>query len=234
MFDDLKFQTTRYAPIYQIKSAPIAVNSLPFVKFITKTSMNLVDGELPINQQSSNKSSKSPSAASQLYERDKVAYEKLKKIATECIVNHLVFRQQEFEEVISIPEHPDKFRPDSVEREKLLAKKHELSNQLIKNLMDSLSSSLASRSVDDNDDGGFTHLQNAQYGYDVDVKGYWKRCGFKSQKPRTSSDVIRFQFEDVATFQLKTDRPLRPVTSYILSLFFFIEFNSSFNFFDFN
>ena len=56
---------------------------------------------------------------------------------------------------------------------------------------------------------------NAQYGTNVAVKAYWKRCGFGPQKPKgldfDDKDSIKFQFDDVASYQIKCDMPLAPI-----------------------
>ena len=104
------------------------------------------------------------------------------------------------------PVHPDAYIPEYVKNEKNLNVKLNASNQLIRDIFNCLTSILSV-----NED----HLANAQYGTDVNVKSYWKRCGFKEQKPRGAiypdPDTIRFQFEDVACYQIKCNKPLKPV-----------------------
>lgn len=110
----------------------------------------------------------------------------------------------------SVPQHPDSYRPESIETEKRNSQIEESSNQLIQKLFTSLSAALGSR--DEN-----KHLNEAQYGENVDIRAYWKRCGFKEANPRGAvypdNDVIRFQFEDKAAFQIKCSMPLKPVYS---------------------
>jgi len=92
-----------------------------------------------------------------------------------------------------------------VKNEKNLNVKLNASNQLIRDIFICLTSILSV-----NED----HLANAQYGTDVNVKSYWKRWGFKEQEPRGAiypdPDTIRFQFDDVACYQIKCNIPLKP------------------------
>lgn len=135
-------------------------------------------------------------------------YEKLKQMTKETILTS--FNQApELREVVEDELiHPDAYRPESVEIEKRNEQIEKESNELIRRVFSSISTVLASR-------GENKHLSEAQYGENVDVRAYWKRCGFGESKPRGAispdTDVIRFQFEDKAAFQIKCDMPLAPV-----------------------
>lgn len=191
--DEFKVRRTRYYPIYQLGTIPKAARMLPFNQYITKTHINVLNAENE-NQISLNSSI------------DSDLYEKLKKSVEETILISLAKRNDEIPLENKPPNHPDTYVPKRVQKEANLNHKLTKSNQLIKDILDTLTSAL-STSED--------HLTNAQYGVNVNIKSYWKRCGFKEQKPRGAvypdPDTIRFQFEDIASYQIKCNKPLRPV-----------------------
>ncbi len=189
--DDLKERRTRFYPIYQLSSSPRAARMLPFNQYITKTHVSVFE------------KSENPEVIEGL---NPDLYDKLKKSVEETILLNLTHRHDQIKEQHEPPVHPDTYIPECVKNENNLKVKLNASNQLIRDIFNCLTSIL---SVNEE------HLANAQYGTDVNVKSYWKRCGFKEQKPRGAvnpdPDTIRFQFEDVACYQIKCEKPLKPV-----------------------
>ena len=190
--DDLGTRDTRYYPIYKLSSLPKAANSIKFYKYITNTVANM-ETELPTKPASTISES---------------LYNKIKVNVQNVIAANFVYKQK-IEENNQIPSHPDSYVPEVLEKEKRLNSIVENSDTLIKDIFNTISSNLAAT-------GEHSHLMNAQYGSNVDIKSYWKRCGFKEQSPRGAvhpdPDTIRFQFEDVATYQIKCDMPLKAVS----------------------
>jgi hypothetical protein len=145
-------------------------------------------------------------------------YEKLKHRVQEAILINLS-KANEFPETVEAPTHPDKYVPKSETRDKQTEHAHKVSNQMIKTIFDSITSVL---SVNESHE----HLMHAQHGNNVDIKAYWMRNGFKEVNPRGAvhpdPDTIRFQFNDVASYQIKCENPLKPVIikknkSYLIS-----------------
>lgn len=158
--DDLKERRTRYYPIYQLSSTPKAARMLPFNQFITKTHVSVLDTA----EQATSIASLTPDL-----------YEKLKKSVEETILLNLTYRHNQIEDQQEPPVHPDTYVPEDEIHEKRANAKLNASNQLIKNIFNCLTSILSISQE---------HLANAQYGTDVNIKSYWKRCGFKEQNPR--------------------------------------------------
>lgn len=134
-------------------------------------------------------------------------YEKLKQMTKEIILEN--FNQpEELPEKYSAPENAESFNPDIYQMEKRHSQIEKSSNQLIQKLFFMLTTVL--RSQNEN-----RYLDEAKYGQNVDIRAYWKRCGFKNVTPRGAIapdvDIIRFQFEDKAAFQIKCDMPLKPI-----------------------
>lgn len=106
-------------------------------------------------------------------------------------------------------QHSDSYKQENAEHKKRLDEKVRKSDHLLRDILNSISSTLASSEAN-------KHLATAQYGNDVAIKAYWKRCGYEEQGPRGAvgidSDCIKFQFEDVATYQIKCEKPLKPVS----------------------
>jgi hypothetical protein len=125
---------------------------------------------------------------------------------------NLVHRLPEIAEIVTPPSPPDSYLPQQEIQKADLERKLKSSNRLLKDILNIICVSLASTEVNQ-------HLVEAQYGNDVAIKGYWKRCGYKEQKPRgaigADTDTIRFQYEDVATFQIKCDKPLKPASLFL-------------------
>lgn len=192
--DDLKERRTRYYPIYKLGSIPKSAKMLPFNQFITKTHVSVINNEQNGNQVTLDSSI------------NKDLYDKLKKNVEETILLNLAQRNDSIFDKHEAPKHPESYTPQNSIDEQNLNAKINKSNLLIKDILTSLTSIL---SVNE------PHLLNAQYGTDINVKSYWKRCGFKEQKPRGAvypdSDTIRFQFDDIASYQIKCDNPLKPV-----------------------
>lgn len=191
--DDLKQRRTRHYPIYLTSSLSKTPKMLPFNQYITKSHVSIVD-ELPSNNH-----------VSQSIDFD--LYEKLKFTAKEAILANFS-RVSELEDVAQVPSHEESFKPEIIEKQKRLETKNRSSNLLLKDVLSSLTSILSANEAND-------HLLKAQYGVDVNIKSYWKRCGFEAERPRGAvnpdQDVIRFQFDDIASFQIKCDKPLKPI-----------------------
>lgn len=124
-------------------------------------------------------------------------------------MTNFAHRFPEVEEHVTIPKHPESYVPEQEANKVELERKLKHSNRLLKDILNTISTSLASEEANQ-------HLAEAQYGNNVAIKGYWKRCGYEEQRPRgaigNDTDTIRFQYEDVATFQIKCDKPLKPVS----------------------
>ena len=119
-----------------------------------------------------------------------------------------VHRSTQVEETTEIPLPADTYKPAQHDRVKNLNKKVNESDLLLKEILNSITTALGSTESHE-------HLHTAQYGNNVAIKAYWKRCGYEEQSPRGAvgkdPDTIRYQFEDVATYQVKCDKPLKPV-----------------------
>lgn len=134
-------------------------------------------------------------------------YEKLKDFTINTILLNLN-QTEELPDVYSAPQNT--YQAESQELQKRINKVEASSNQLIRKVFSGISAVLASQPEN-------RHLEEAQYGTDVTIRAYWKRCGFNEIKPRGAvypdPDTIRFQFEDKAVFQIKCDMPLKPIYS---------------------
>jgi len=200
--DDLKIERVRHYPIFCLSAWPKAPRTLPFAQYITKTNVSMV-------KNLSSVSSKSDDENVELNRSiDADLYEKLRNSVIDTILVNFSQRS----ELPDVPEplaHPESYKPDVLENEKLANEKEKHSNKLIQNIFEKITSILSINNSNE-------HLFNAQYGNNVNVKSYWKRCGFEEQSPRGAvhpdPDVIRFQFQDTATYQIKCDKPLKPVT----------------------
>ena len=109
---------------------------------------------------------------------------------------------------IQPPTHPDTYKSSELMRDEENKRELKQSNLIIKSMLDSVTAILSAQS-------SHAHLLHAQYGTNVDIRGYWKRCGFKRAKARgglyPDPDTIRFQFEDIAAYQIKCEHPLQPM-----------------------
>lgn len=192
--DDIKINRTRYYPIYNISACLKSPRTLEFSQYITKT--HLIDG-----------GSKDESVEKTVEEINKDLFDKIKHGVKESILIN-ANKVNQLNEQYEAPIHQDAYRPKVLEREKNEGKAILSSNSLIKDILDRITSILSIESSG-------SYLLNAQYATDVSIKAYWKRCGYEEQKPRGAtnpdSDVIRFQFDDIAAYQIKTDKPLRPI-----------------------
>jgi hypothetical protein len=197
--DDLGQRKTRFYPIYQLSSLYKTPRMLPFNQYITKT--HLIDEE--------NVTTAPVELADKSIDSD--LYEKLKFKTQEAILQSFSQAEQINEDGELNLVHKDSYKPESIEREKHVERVHKKSNQLIKNVFDSLTSVLAAATTAKNE-----HLLNAQYGTNVDIKSYWKRAGYGQEKPRGAvhpdPDNLRYQFNDVASYQIKCHNPLKPVS----------------------
>ncbi len=198
--DDLKVRRTRYFPIYKLQAMPKTPQMLEFTQYITKTSVEVTksdEKEVKLSEQVS------PGL-----------YEALKTAVTDVILLNFNGRIEELDETRNIAVDSDKYRGESEIDKELLRKKVKISNHLLRGVLNTVSTGLGSVEA-------FGHLRKAQYANDVDIKAYWKRCGYEEQRPRGAigidSDTIRYQFEDVATFQIKCDMPLKPVSAFFFN-----------------
>ena len=194
--DDVKTRRTRYFPIFKLTSIPPTPQMLPFNRYITKTNIVLQDGVHNESDLSLN-ATISPDL-----------YEKLKTSVQDIILSNSAERQGELLEKHQIPEHADSYQPEGKLREAKLKAKLSQSDSLLKDILNAVATILSTSELNQ-------HLVGAQYGNNVNIKSYWKRCGYETQKPRGAvspdPDTIRYQFDDVATFQIKCDKPLKPV-----------------------
>ncbi|CAF0943793.1 unnamed protein product [Brachionus calyciflorus] len=193
--DDLKQRRTRFYPIYQTSTISKTPRMLPFNQYITKTHVQMTDD--------TNKLSHSQNSYKNL---DYNKYEMIKTKVKEIILNNHQRLMNNESIFYGIPQHNDTFRPECIEKQKKLDRDVAFSNLLIRDIFNFISSVLSSQN---------SNLINAQYGFDVNIKSYWKRCGFKEERPRGAvypdTDVIRFQFDDIASYQIKMDKPLKPL-----------------------
>jgi hypothetical protein len=197
--DDLKERRTRYSPIYKLILTPKSARMLPFNKYITKTHVTTSNNQ-------DNNSNKEILLNSSI---DQQLYQLLKQSAEETISINLMNRNAQIIDEHKPPKHPDSYQPEKIISEEKLNAKINKSDSLIKDILNTITTILSTK---------YDHLSTAQYGQGVNIKSYWKRCGFKDQKPRGAilpdTDSIHFQFEDVATYQIKCDKPLKPVTKH--------------------
>jgi hypothetical protein len=219
--DDLKVRRTRYYPIYKLDANLKTPRMLPFIKYITKTNL-LLAKQLPSTLKIASamsteqtelqaKKNEIQSSLDNLIDQD--LYEKIKTAVIDTILLNASYKH----ELIAEPKPPmpkDAYKLEVLEKEQRIESAHEKSNMLIKDIMNVITSMLATQKSSE-------HLVNAYYDSNVNIMSYWKRCGFKEHSPRGAvwpdRDVIRFQFEDVASYQIKSDKPLKPV--YIFCFF---------------
>lgn len=126
---------------------------------------------------------------------NKNSFEKIKQATIECIKLNLLNKQKPIENLLE-----NKETENSVQ--------NNYTNEFVTDLFNSIINVLSTEDE-------YSHLKKAMYGYNVDIQGYWKRCGFRECRPRGAvkpdEDTIRFQFRDKAILQLKNDMPLGPV-----------------------
>jgi hypothetical protein len=189
--NDLKQKGTRWSPIHQTSSLTKTPKQLGFNQYITMTD---------VKQDNSLNSSEVSSIAADTFE----------SIKSQVKENILLFfaKQKELNIEHELPIHPDTYRPESLEEEKAQKNQLEATNAMIKIIMNTCATALASQESN-------SHLVNAQYATNANIRGFWKRCGFKEQAPRgldkMTNDIIGFQYEDVAAYQIKCDMPLSPM-----------------------
>lgn len=187
--DDYRQRKTRFFPIYQTSSISKTPRMLPFNQYITKTHLEVQD-------------------KTKVEQIDNNLYEMIRNKTKEIILNNYA-RQLKNESIdYQVPVHEDTYMPEVLEKRAQNERDLKFSNLLIRDILNFATSALSTS--DSN-----SHLINAQYACDVNIKSYWKRCGFKDEKPRGAvspdPDVIRFQFDDIASYQIKSDKPLRPL-----------------------
>lgn len=192
--DDFKTRRTRYYPIYKLSAMPKTPQMVPFTQYITKTVIS-------VDETSSSKNQLDSSISPEMYKQ-------LKTSVIDTILMNTVHRSTQVEETTEIPLPADTYKPAQHDRVKNLNKKVNESDLLLKEILNSITTALGSTESHE-------HLHTAQYGNNVAIKAYWKRCGYEEQSPRGAvgkdPDTIRYQFEDVATYQVKCDKPLKPL-----------------------
>ncbi|RNA28306.1 vegetative incompatibility WD repeat [Brachionus plicatilis] len=195
--DDLKQRKTRFFPIYKLSSLSKTPKMLPFNQYITKTHVQSIDEHTGL-----------ASSKDSYQKLDYNLYEMVRSKVKEIIVNNYQRELRKESIDYTVPVHEDTYRPEVVEKRAQVDREHKFSNLLIRDILNFMTSALGTQ--DSN-----WHLLNAQYGVDVDIKSYWKRSGFASEKPRGAvypdTDTIRFQYEDIASYQIKCSKPLRPL-----------------------
>jgi hypothetical protein len=210
--DDLKIRRTRYYPIFKLDSVLKTPRILPFIKYITKTNLFLVKQLPSINQIDPTSTdlarpTKNDTQISLDKQINPDLYEKIKTAVVETILMNASFKQEPLVDP-KPPTSKDAFKLETLEKEQRVEAAYEKSNLLIKDIFNTITSMLAAQKSND-------HLVNAYYGSNVNIISYWKRCGFKEHSPRGATwpdpDVIRFQFDDVASYQIKSEKPLKPV-----------------------
>jgi hypothetical protein len=194
---DLKVRGTRWSPIHIVSSLSKTPRMLPFNQYITKTDIKFNSEKTAVELDKS---------------VDSDLYEKIKNNLKENILLYFE-RQNGLKDLHEIP--TGAYKPDVIEKENLEKQKYDKSNTMIKNILNTCTSILATNESN-------KHLLNAQYGSNVNIKAYWKRCGFEGQSPRgaekINKDVIKFQYDDVASYQIKCDMPLAPVNFIVIYL----------------
>lgn len=195
--DEFKQIRTRFYPIFQVNSLYNCPRMLPFNQYITNTRVEMAETseEKPVELNSS---------------IDAATFEKIKYNLKQAILASFS-RADQIESTPTKPKHPDSYKPPVIEKEKEMERIQFKTDDLIKSVFDSITSGLAGGTKNASHD----HLVGAQYGANVNIRAYWKRAGFEKEKPRGAvhpdPDTIRFQYDDVAAYQIKSDNPLRPV-----------------------
>ena len=201
--DDMKLKGTRWRPIHLISSLSKTPRMLPFNQYITKTDIKSTN-DLPLITSGPISNEKEVELNKSV---DSDLFEKVKQQVKENILIYFA-KQKELKSAHVTPLHTDTYKPDVLELEKNNNDQIEEGNLIIKTIMNTCVSILSTSKSND-------HLLKAQYGSNVNVKAYWKRCGFKEQNPRgtdkNNKDLISFQYNDIAAYQIKCDMPLRPV-----------------------
>ncbi len=174
---------------------------LPFVKYITKSNIFIkkqLFGEV------NNDKDDNTNTINKMFNFDSKIYQILLKNVKDTILMNFAQKREDIIEKIN----EDTYIPDLNKHENNLNLIIDKSDALLRNIFNSITTTLATNESNN-------HLINAQYGNNVNIKAYWKRCGFEDIKPRGAvhpdTDTIRFQFEDIATYQIKCDKPLKPV-----------------------
>lgn len=195
--DDLKQRKTRFFPIYKLSSLSKTPRMLPFNQYITKTHVQMIDQD-----------TKLVSSKESYQKLDYNLYEMIRSKVKEIIIKNYQRKMNNESIDYNVPVHPDTYKPEFLEKRAKVEHDHKFSNLLTRDIFDFVTSALCSQESN-------SHLLEAQYGVDVDIKSYWKRSGFANEKPRGAvnpdPDTIRFQYEDIASYQIKCDQPLRPL-----------------------
>ena len=198
--DDLKVRRTHYSPIFKLSGLPRTPGTLPFTQHITKTDVK------PLERAGDVCAHFKPTG----HVDHGNHFERLKHAVKEAILVHA-------NQCVTIEENPqppvasDTYTPEQRAYEQQTEQIAKRSGTLLKSIVNTMTSILCERDE-------HAHLLDALYSTDVSIKAYWKRCGFDKCRPRGAvgldTDVIRFQFDDVAAFQIKTDKPLKPVATF--------------------
>lgn len=197
--DDIGKRRIRHYPLHLVSALPAAVRTTQFNQYITKTHL-------------AEKDSLAQFPASDKAPISKELYAKIKESVADCILTSLIHKKDSNEKLWESFEDPAKYKPKVLEFEKRVKMAEEKSDALIRDIFDSVTTILASQPE-------FAYLKEAQYGKNVNIQAYWKRCGYKSVKPRGAvypdGDTIRYQFRDKASYQIKLANPLKPVSGFL-------------------
>lgn len=204
--DDIGLRRIRHYPIFQLSAMPPAVDSLKFRQYITNTHLAIKKNYDEFSQKDENLGINGEFLTNSVPSVNQETYDKIKESIVNSIKINLFHKENSNENPLQGFEDKENYTPRSIqfknELKNLTKKNQELSNDILNSII----SILASQNET---------LRNAHYGQNVSVQGYWMRCGYKETKARGAvypdPDTIRFQFNDKALYQVKTDLPLRPL-----------------------
>jgi hypothetical protein len=191
--DDLGMTRIRHYPLLQLATMPSAAQSSEQRQYITKTALN------PQALEASDQPKDTPAF-----------YNNIKNLVIESILTNSNKNLQS-DDLLKNFDKTHLYQAKSVQFEENLECLKEKNNSLTNDIFNTISTYLVSI-----DSAKYSHLCNAQYGRNVPIEAYWKRCGYKETKARgcvpPDDDVVRFQYRDKALYQIKTDMPLKPVS----------------------
>jgi hypothetical protein len=221
--DDLGVTRIRHYPLLMLNTMPSAAQSSEQRQYITKTMLNpKTNAILAESAESATSSTRETEQAPSNFS-DSQIYGNLKNLVINC-VNVSSLKDPQASDSLKTHEHKDSYKPDSIKFEETLKSIKEKNNLLTNNIFNAISAYLAGTQQEK-----YSHFNGAQYGRNVNIEAYWKRCGYKETNARgcikPDDDTIRYQFKDKALYQIKTDMPLRPVRGFWLSSFdrFFLK-----------